>query len=43
MFRIAIVEDDNLYTLQLEEYIKKYQEESGVEFQIITFLMEKTW
>ncbi|MDD3403078.1 MAG: LytTR family DNA-binding domain-containing protein [Hespellia sp.] len=37
MIRIAIVEDEQLYTERLEEFILRYQQESGYEFTIQKF------
>lgn len=37
MIRIAIVEDEQLYTKQLKDYILRFQKESGYEFHVITF------
>lgn len=37
MFRIAVVEDDPLFMAQLEDYIQKYQAESGETFQVVSF------
>lgn len=37
MYRIAIVEDDPLFIVQLKDYIQKYRAESGEAFQIICF------
>lgn len=34
MIRIAIVEDDELYITQLQQYLKDYQAESGEDFEI---------
>lgn len=37
MYHIAIVEDDKLFSVQLQEYLKQYQEENQVEFKISVF------
>lgn len=37
MYRIAIVEDSPQYTIQLKEYLGRYQQENGVVFQIETY------
>lgn len=37
MIRVALVEDDAGYRRQLEEYLEKYQQESGESFQIQCF------
>lgn len=37
MFRIAIVEDEDLYVNQLQEYIQTYQQESGNEIHVQIF------
>lgn len=37
MYRIALVDDEKIFTDQLEEYIKQYQLENQVEFQVSVF------
>ena len=37
MIRVALVEDDNAYRKQLEEYLARYQKESGEALQVRTF------
>ena len=37
MYRIALVDDEKIFTDQLEEYIKQYQAENPVEFQVSVF------
>ncbi|MGN0505058.1 MAG: LytR/AlgR family response regulator transcription factor [Lachnospiraceae bacterium] len=37
MIRIAIVEDEETYALQLQEFLKKYEKENGETFQISLF------
>lgn len=37
MYRIALVDDEKKFTDQLEEYIKQYQSENTVEFQVSVF------
>lgn len=37
MVRIALVEDDAVYREQLEQYLARYAQESGVKFHITTF------
>lgn len=37
MYHIAIVDDEKIFTDQLEEYIKQYQSENPVEFQVSVF------
>lgn len=37
MVRIALVEDDAVYREQLEQYLDRYSQESGVKFHITTF------
>lgn len=37
MFRVAVVEDDAGYRRQLQEYLERYQQESGLKFSVKTF------
>lgn len=37
MYRVALVDDEKIFTDQLEEYIKQYQSENTVEFQVSVF------
>ena len=37
MIRIAIVEDENIYALQLQEFLKQYERENEENFQITLF------
>lgn len=37
MYRIALVDDEKVFTDQLEEYITQYQSENPVEFQVSVF------
>ena len=37
MYHIAIVEDEIDFSAQLQNYLKEYQEENGVEFKISVF------
>ena len=37
MYRIAIVEDSPKYTIQMKEFLERYQRENGVVFQIDTY------
>lgn len=37
MVRIAMVEDDEIYRSQLEEYIRRYEKESGESFRVSIF------
>ena len=37
MYHIAIVEDDHMFSRQLQDYLKQYQDENQVEFKISVF------
>lgn len=37
MIRVAVVEDDSRYARTIGEYLKKYGERNGVEFQVVYF------
>ena len=37
MYRIAIVDDEKIFTDQLEEYMVQYQKENPAEFQVEVF------
>ena len=37
MFRIAVVEDEDIYVSQLTEYLKKYEEETGETFTVTIY------
>lgn len=37
MYRIAIVEDSPKYTIQMKEFLERYQKETGAAFQIETY------
>lgn len=37
MYRVAIVEDEAVYTRQLEAFLRQYEQERGTAFQISTF------
>ena len=37
MYHIAIVEDEEEFSVQLQEYLKRYQEENEIEFKISVF------
>lgn len=37
MYHVAIVEDEESFTIQLQEYLKKYEEENDVRFKISVF------
>lgn len=37
MYHIAIVEDELEFSMQLQKYLRQYQQENGVEFKISVF------
>ena len=37
MYRIALVDDEKIFTDQIEEYIRQYQAENPAEFQVSVF------
>lgn len=37
MFRIAIVEDEDVYTSRLKKYLEQYQQESGETFELTIY------
>lgn len=37
MYHIAIVEDEDVFSTQLQEYIAQYQEENNVSFKVSVF------
>ena len=37
MYHIAIVEDEQFFSTQLQNYLKQYQEENDVEFKVSVF------
>ena len=37
MIRIAIVEDEHTYAMQLQEYLHQYEKDNGEVFEISTF------
>ncbi len=37
MYRIALVDDEKIFTNQIEEYIRQYQAENSAEFQVSVF------
>lgn len=40
MIKIAIVEDEHAYAMQLQEYLRQYESENGEVFEISLFRME---
>lgn len=37
MYRIAIVDDEQEFSLQLQEYLRQYEKENNVKFEIVIF------